>query len=264
MGNVPKEIDIYRWAMDQVKQKTSAKLTGDHLQTKFREPLLGVADAKDPLFARLKEVVDAGHLLPQDLLADAKSVLVFFLPFDLELMRENRFGKMATREWAVAYIEANALINTLCQEMRDELGKMGIKAAFQPATHNFDPVTLCSFWSHKHAAFIAGLGTFGLHHMLITPAGCGGRFGSLVLNAKLAVTPRPLVEYCLHRQGKNCRICLDRCPTRALSDTGLDKQACYDHLLEVDRHYSDLATCDVCGKCATGPCAARIPGLNQL
>ncbi|MEW6662054.1 MAG: epoxyqueuosine reductase [Bacillota bacterium] len=255
------ETNPSRWIEAYVKQKIW--LAADSLQTKFREPLLGVADANDPLFDRLKEVVAEDHLLPKDLLADAQSVLVFFLPFASGLMQENRSGRMASREWAVAYIEANTLINTLCGEIEGELRKKGIEAAFQPATHNFDPVSLRSFWSHKHAAFIAGLGTFGLHHMLITPAGCGGRFGSMIFNAKLEVTPRPQVEYCLYRRGKSCRVCLDRCPTGALSVSGIDKQVCYAHLLDVDLYYPDLATCDVCGKCATGPCAAGIPGLNQ-
>lgn len=45
----------------------------------------------------------------------------------------------------------------------------------------------------------------------------------------------------------------------ALTVDGLDKPACYRRLLEVDARYDDLGLCDVCGKCATGPCAV-MPG----
>jgi len=44
-----------------------------------------------------------------------------------------------------------------------------------------------------------------------------------------------------------------------LTVDGLDKPACYRRLLEVDARYEDLGVCDVCGKCATGPCAV-MPG----
>ncbi len=40
--------------------------------------------------------------------------------------------------------------------------------------------TMACAWSHKSAAAIAGLGSFGLHRMLITDAGCAGRCGSLL------------------------------------------------------------------------------------
>lgn len=35
-----------------------------------------------------------------------------------------------------------------------------------------------SEWSHRHAAYIAGLGIFGINNMLITNKGCVGRIPS--------------------------------------------------------------------------------------
>jgi len=35
------------------------------------------------------------------------------------------------------------------------------------------------------------------------------------------------------------------------------RHSCYERLLAVDASFPDLATCDVCGKCAVGPCAYR-------
>ena len=54
------------------------------------------------------------------------------------------------------------------------------------ATHNFDEAKLVSYWSQKHVAYMAGLGKFGLHHMIITEKGCCGRLGSIVTNAKIS------------------------------------------------------------------------------
>ncbi|MCL6636108.1 MAG: epoxyqueuosine reductase, partial [Peptococcaceae bacterium] len=100
-----------------------------------------------------------------------------------------------------------------------------------------------------------GLGTFGLHHMLITARGCAGRLGSLVLDFPVPPSPRPENHYCLFRREGKCLACVKNCPTGALTRAGLDKKKCYKRLLEVDAHYGDLGLCDVCGKCATGPCA---------
>lgn len=225
-------------------------------KTPYRSPLVGFARAEDPLFIELKKAVGPGHLLPEDILPEAASVVAFFVPFTKELVETNRKHPYVSREWAEAYIETNRLISFCCERLGEELAARGVKAAWQQPTHNFDPEKLVSFWSHKHVAYICGLGTFGLHHMLITPSGCAGRLGSIVLDRPITPTPRPGTHNCLfHHQGK-CLACVKNCPTGALTREGLDKQKCYKHLLEVDASYDDLGLCDVCGKCATGgPCA---------
>ncbi len=49
--------------------------------------------------------------------------------------------------------------------------------------------------------------------------------------------------------------CVARCPVGALTEDGLDKRRCYERLLQVADGFRDLGVVDVCGKCATGPCA---------
>ncbi|TEB15954.1 Epoxyqueuosine reductase [Pelotomaculum sp. FP] len=225
-------------------------------QTAYRAPLLGYAQAADPLFQQLKTAVGPGHLLPDDLLPEAATVLAFFLPFTKQLVENNREHPYVARSWAIAYIETNALISLCCKEIAATLASNGVKAAWQQPTHNFDPVQLCSHWSHKHVAYICGLGEFGLHQMLITAYGCAGRFGSLVIDLPLSPSPRPAVQRCLFYLRGKCLACVKKCPSGALTTKGLDKQKCYNYLLEVDSFYSDLGVCDACGKCAAcGPCA---------
>ena len=111
-------------------------------------------------------------------------------------------------------------------------------------------------------AVIAGLGSFGLHQMVITDAGCTGRFGSLVLDADLPAAPAAPRERCLYFRDGSCLECVQRCPVGALdADQPLDKQRCYRRLLEVADQYADLGLADVCGKCAIGPCsfASAVP-----
>jgi len=229
-------------------------------KTRYRQPLVGFADAADPRFLQLQAIAEPTHLLPGDLLPEARSVISFFLPFAEEVVEANRAepGQVA-REWALAYVETNTLINRIAQRLIVVLSERGVKAAAEPATHNWDPVTLVSRWSHKSVAAIAGLGSFGLHHMLITDAGCAGRFGSLVVDAVLEPAPAPgtLRERCRYFHDGGCKVCVERCPVGALTETGLDKRRCYEWLLQVAGQFRELGLADVCGKCATGPCAFK-------
>lgn len=225
--------------------------------TIYRTPLIGYARADDPLFRQLKTTVSVNHLLPSELLPEAEAVVAFFVPFTKELADQNHRHPYVAKSWAVAYVETNALISLCCETLAQKLSIYGVKAVWQKPTHNFDPVKLCSQWSHKHVAQICSLGSFGLHQMLITPSGCSGRFGSLVLDFPLSPSPRRQeIQLCQFYLNGTCTICIKKCPSGALTKEGLDSQKCYSYLLEVDSFYSELGLCDVCGKCATcGPCA---------
>jgi epoxyqueuosine reductase len=225
--------------------------------TGYREPLVGFAAADDPRFPDLCRVAEPTHMMPQDLLPAARSVVSFFLPFAEQVVEANaRHKEMAAREWAVAYVETNALIGHIAAHLIEALAEQGISAAAEPATHNFDPVSLLSRWSHKSVAVIAGLGSFGLHHMVITDSGCAGRFGSLVIDAELPITPAESRERCLYFYEGSCLECVLRCPADALDENGgIDRHRCYRHILGVAKEYEDLGLADVCGKCAIGPCS---------
>jgi epoxyqueuosine reductase QueG len=227
----------------------------------WHEPLLAVAAADDPLFSRLGSVVAPDHAMPRDLLAGARSVLVFFIPFTERLARENDGEReFAARSWAEAYVVTNRLIQTMSERLKTSIEERGFDAAITPATHNFDEERLVSGWSHKHIGFIAGLGTFGRHHWLITRAGCCGRLGSLVTSLPMAPTPRPGIEYCLLKAGGKCGACYRKCRYQALFPHRFDRQACYRQCLVNDAHYAELPLVDVCGKCGCMvPCSHGIP-----
>jgi epoxyqueuosine reductase len=227
--------------------------------TRYREPLVGFAPADDPRFAELRQAVHPTHMLPADLLPGARGVVSFFLPFASAVVEANaRQREQVARQWVVAYVETNALIGRITTRLIEALARRGVRAAAEPATHNFDPVSLLSRWSHKSVAVITGLGSFGLHQMVITNAGCAGRFGSLVLDAPLPVTQADTRERCLYFHDGSCLECVMRCPVGAL-DTSLplDKQLCYQRLLAVAREHEDLGLADACGKCAIGPCSLK-------
>ena len=117
--------------------------------TRYRHPLVAVVETGHPEFTRLKDYVDSSHLLPQDILPSAQSVISFFLPFDKSIVTANAKRGYAAREWAIAYIETNTLIDRLCNSLGDLLAAHGYEARWEQPTHNFDHVRLISRWSHK-------------------------------------------------------------------------------------------------------------------
>ena len=96
----------------------------------YESLLMGVADANDELFKQLKEpnIVGLHHLLPQDFLPDAKTVISFFLSFTDRIRISN--GKdysWPSDEWQHGRIEGQQFILHLAKHFRSYLRKLGYK-----------------------------------------------------------------------------------------------------------------------------------------
>ncbi len=247
-----------------------ATFVRDYQTTKNRadtweEPLVGFAAADDPLMLALKTVVGPSHLLPGDLLADARTVIAYFIPFAKGIPKGNRGDRHASEEWGRAYIETNRLIEGVNRHVAERLDQEGYRSALLPPTHNFDPQRLVSDWSHKHVAYIAGLGKFGVHHLLITAKGCCGRLGSLVTNYDQPASKRPEGEFCLNRFNGSCLKCVAKCVAGALGPQALDRRRCYGMLLENAALYAGRGLADVCGKCTCiVPCSFKNPVARAI
>lgn len=247
--------------------ETAVKAAGKQADTAsaWKMPIVGFANAGDLCFGKLKTAVRPAHGLPEDLLPGARTVIAYFLPFDPAIARSNHRGVFSSEAWAVAYIETNRLIASINEQINGLLERGGFRGTRLPATHNFDEEQLMSDWSHKHVAYIAGIGSFGHHHMLITDKGCCGRLGSLVTDAAIVPTPRIERERCLFKFDGSCRKCEKRCPAQALGKDPFHRHACYDRLLENARLHERHGLADVCGKCAAiVPCSFTDPVKRAL
>jgi len=244
---------------DLIREYVEDRVAQAATVTRYRQPLVGYVSARDSRFQELRHLVSPSHRLPRDLLAAARSVVSFFVPFDSAVVRSNRRGgDQVAPEWPLAYVETNDLIDSIAQGLIAELAAVGVAAVAEQATHNWDPVAMVSRWSHKSVAVIAGLGSFGLHHMVITDLGSAGRFGSLVVDADLTQTSAGTEgskTRCRYQLDGSCAVCTARCPVGALTKEGLDKDRCYARCLQVAEQHQELGLVEVCGKCATGPCA---------
>jgi epoxyqueuosine reductase QueG len=231
----------------------------------WRKPIIGFASAQDPLFNQFKKIIRPTHATPNELLPGAKSVVAYFIPFAKTLHKENfDMEYYSSRSWAVAYLATNRLISSINDSLKVELESRGQRVALIPPTHNFDEQSLMSDWSHRHVAYVAGIGRFGHNNLIITEKGCSGRVGSMVTDLILEPSPRFNHEFCLHKAGIDCLKCVERCRYEALYAAKYDRHACYRQCLVNDRYYRDLDLTDVCGKCsAMVPCSVTNPVKNK-
>jgi epoxyqueuosine reductase QueG len=245
--------------------------------------LVGFSAGDDPLYRDYqKRHVGPFHWTPAEIFeltfpgsnADPGqlTVVTWILPQREATKADNRRETTYPSErWARARIFGEAANKGIRERLVEALAGRGVQAVaplLSPQwTVKISPrFGLASTWSERHAAFAAGLGTFGLCDGLITPRGKAMRVGSVVARLEIEPTPRPYTdhrEYCLFFSRGICKRCIDRCPAGAITEAGKDKAKCLAHLKPGT---SDYVTKNFgfdgygCGLCQTGvPCESKIP-----
>ena len=244
---------------EEIIRTINSAIPGNEL---WNEPIIEIIPAKNERLKELKQAVSPEHVMPCDILPDAKSIISFFIPFQESIVKSNINGTIASKEWAVAYIKTNDLIQVINNKIEELMERNGYKTGKIPATHNFDEEKLISNWYHRHIAYIAGIGTFGINNMLITKKGCCGRFGSIIINYELnnyQQIGKPK-EKCLNKLNGNCGVCHKRCIANAYENKIFNRNICYKQCLENVKYNKDIGYADVCGKCLVGlPCSLKEP-----
>jgi epoxyqueuosine reductase QueG len=236
----------------------------------FDAPLVGFASADDEIFSKLKNkgVIGPHFKTPEEWVEGAKSVISIFLPFAKRIKDSNKIRPdWPSNEWFHARIEGQAFVEELCLFVKDYLEKNGFKALIPSMDGKFSvksPYTddrgsqefFTSNWSERHAAYICGLGTFGLSKGLITARGVAGRIGSIVTSASFEPLKRlysSITEYC-----NSCGLCAKNCPVRAISpETGKNHSICSAFLEQTRAKHKPWYGC---GKCQVNvSCENKIP-----
>ena len=251
---------VFSWVEEFVTEYPKAH----SVRTHWRKPIVGIADAKDPLYAELKTIISPSHAMPEDLIAGAKSVIAVFVPFEESVGKSNTGGGEVSKEWDYAYIETNEMLNSLAAYMYEKITAAGHQATNLPATYNYDEERLISDWSHRSSAYIAGIGKFGINNMMITEQGSCGRYTSIVTDWELEPTKRSEEEFCLYKINRSCKKCIEQCPVGAFSiaedgEVVYNRFACNAHLYE-GVHEEKMEGSETCGKCMVGlPCSYKKP-----
>ena len=286
----------------RVSVENSANISGDRIKNlildfitsspcntmgmKNREPawkgaLVGFASGADPIWQQYKEYVGAFHWTPWEVFnqhcpgesacAEELTVISWVLPQRELVRKSNRKAlKYPSEEWARIRVYGEEFNVALRRHVAEHLTQLGHAAVAPMLVSNWTIVkserfSYASSWSERHAAHAAGLGTFGLCDGLITQKGKALRVGSVVAKISIEPTPRPYSDhraYCLFFSNGTCGKCIDRCPVRAITEAGHDKEKCREHLVRSREYVKKTYKFEGygCGLCQVGvPCEAGIP-----
>ncbi|MDD4456171.1 MAG: 4Fe-4S ferredoxin [Syntrophotalea acetylenica] len=256
----------------------------------WAEPQVAVARGDDPLFLRHKEMIGTFLWTPAEAYALAfphlpapggaqLRVISYVLPQTPQTRADQRAEKtMPAERWARSRFHGEEFNGALRLYLAEALTRAGYPSVAPERLPAFgcrisQRFGLASNWSERHAAFVAGHGTFGLSDALITRWGQAVRLGSVVSRIELPVTKRVYGEdyhaWCLWYAKGTCGLCARRCPAGAITTRdGHNKQACFRYIRDTTAPYAATTYgtgATPCGLCQVGvPCETRVPeGLPQ-
>ncbi|MBM4330505.1 MAG: epoxyqueuosine reductase [Deltaproteobacteria bacterium] len=249
------------------------------------KPLVGFASGSDPLFKQYKKIIGKFHHTPLEIFgltfgqkekSQNLSVISWVLPASEDIRKSNRKEtKYPSRLWA----HTRDFGEQFNVKLRDHVVEVLQKEGYQAVAPMNSPywkrvrsprVGFASSWSERHAAYVCGLGTFGLSDGFITPKGKAIRVGSVVTNLPLKPSAKKYPHHqanCLYFFNRTCKSCAPRCPAGAITAKGHDKDQCseysYNTIGPAKRaEYGVKIT--GCGLCQTRvPCESEIPKLIQ-
>lgn len=248
----------------------------------FDTPLVGYSSGSDPLYDEYKSHIGSFYFSPlelfaksfpgQDITAENITVVSWIIPSTAATRKEQAGQERYPSERWVRTRDLGEKFNVAIRaHVVGQLAASGI-AAVAPllsphwARSDEGPYAPCSNWSERHAAYAAGLGTFGLCDGLITPVGKAMRTGSVIAAVKIPPSNRPYDDhhaYCLHFTENICRKCIPRCPVNALSEEGHNKKRCMkytEHTMHeyIKKEYAfETYACGLCQSWV--PCTDKIP-----
>lgn len=247
----------------------------------WEEVLVGFASGADKMWQQYKEYIGAFHWTPWEIYTqyhpeaparpDELTVISWILPQRKRVRKANRkVRKYPSPEWARIRVHGEEFNAELRKHVANTLEEAGHPAIAPMLAPNWTYLkskrySYASSWSERHAAHACGLGTFGLCDGLITSRGKAMRAGSVVAKIPVEPTPRPYTHhqaYCLFFAEGTCGKCIDRCPVRAITESGHDKEKCQQHVARTREYVKETYRFEGygCGLCQVGvPCEAGIP-----
>ena len=261
-------------------------LMNEENERAFENPLVGFSNGDDPLYKFFKEDIGSLYWEPIDIFKrtfpqlkaapDHLTVISWILPQTRATKLDNqKMTVYPAEKWVRARVYGEKFNDKLRRHIEIILQKLGYNAVSPVISpiwkwERSKNYGFASHWSERHAAFVSGLGTFGLCDGLITLKGKAMRCGSVIANIQIEPTKRQYNdrnEYCLFFSKGLCGFCIKRCPISAISKKGHNKEKC-EKYLDLTRKYviSNFGFEGyACGLCQTGvPCESKIPTENDF
>ena len=227
--------------MAGIQNANNSKLTEDFKKLAINEgsDLVGIASID-----RFSEAPE-GHK-PNDILPKAQSVIVVAIQVThtaFDFLPESR------PLYTIQFYSVNERLNYIAWRLTRYSEMLGYRALPIPCRGYADK-KLHGIFSHKHAMVMSGLGTFGLHNLIITPQyGARIRIVSVFTEANLIPDPMLAENLCKKYRAECGLVCIKDCPAEAISEDGyVDKFRCQQYSKGVkgkEQHGSQL----MCGMC---------------
>lgn len=206
-------------------------------------PLVGFASASSWDTPRFEPWIPP-EFRPRALWPEVKTVIVIGIPVSLPAL------ETAPSIWYhEVYRTVNTLLDTSAYRIALFLGTRGFPSISLPRDGYGSIEVLrerpVAFFSHRHAAYLAGLGTFGINNMLLTPQfGPRVRFTTLFTTAEIRPDPVMEADLCI-----KCMRCSKICPVNAIGRTDYpggitDKRTCATRSSELNKRY--ISPCGLC------------------
>ncbi len=214
-------------------------MTKDHLAVKLQRAamkmnadLIGFADP-----ACFLDKIYTGNR-PQDIMPDIGSVLILGLGVPRGAFETLPKGRA---QYTNTLMAATATLRIIAFQLARIIEKQGYKASIVPTEGSefgywyADRQTLKADISIKYAAYHAGMGNFGLNHLLITKEfGARVRMNAILTDAilfdKSQHASSPSLTF-INEKCDSCMRCIEACPVGAISKDGtIDKHKCATYM----------------------------------
>lgn len=188
---------------------------------------------------------------PQSIYPEAETVVVIGLPVQLPIVET-----APSIYYHELYKTVNSVLDEKTYEISNFITNKGYPSIYLPRDGYGDIDIILerplAFFSHKHAAYLAGLGAFGANNVLLTQQfGPRVRFTSIFTTAKIEADPIDGGDLCTR-----CLACVNKCPVNALNMEGnfttpVDKLTCATRSKKLRGEYR--SPCGICIKvCPVG------------
>lgn len=251
-------VEIKTKIMTDVKEAIKQYEAKPDMKTRFGEPMIGYADTANPIFDMYFTRTICEH--PKRIYRPGNTVVVHFVPYEKAIAQSNQGGTEPSEEWIGAFNDSMWLSMRLNGVIRDALDTVGRLSSCTNTPTDWDKELCREEWSHKLAAYAAGMGHFGPAGSFVTKEGFAGRFGSIITDGHYADAFEPLsaeaLEILYGDLMKQCRYqeagvkvseqMVAACPGGAISADGIDRKLCQAHCMKIDKF---IPSPEVCGKC---------------
>ncbi|ADN37294.1 4Fe-4S ferredoxin iron-sulfur binding domain protein [Methanolacinia petrolearia DSM 11571] len=171
---------------------------------------------------------------PRDVMPGVKSVIIIGVSVPKGAFSTLPLGR---GEYTNTLMAGTATLRVISFQVAKFIEKSGYMATIAPSEGSefgywyADRKTLMADFSFKYAAYHAGLGNFGMNHLLITKEfGLKVRMMGILTDAPLEPDDKGELPF-VNEACKDCMKCIDICPPKAITAEGvIHREKCADYM----------------------------------